>query len=225
MRFGMLFVQKKDINDIRFHLFCYIRWFDLKGYGVTHSSVTSLMWFSIFNLIYIFTFKAGNFVPFREFGVSNGMFLTSVDFGWRAHILVLISTKPYRFDVSFMTFSVFVCRFHSRRSQQPNISSFRSLSLREWAIVLGDAFELKICFRAYQDFTQLNIRIWDCHEIQFDTDFGSVNIGKRVNANLNGNNVKSIYFIRFSHEIQLSMWLSNWIHRGSPLNVKDIWTL
>lgn len=108
MRFGMLFVQKKDINDIRFHLFCYIRWFDLKGYGVTHSSVTSLMWFSIFNLIYIFTFKAGNFVPFREFGVSNGMFLTSVDFGWRAHILVLISTKPYRFDVSFMT-SAFLC--------------------------------------------------------------------------------------------------------------------
>lgn len=179
------------------------------------------MWFSIFKLIYIFTFKAGNFVPFRAFGVLNGMFLTSVDFGWRAHILVLISTKPYRFDVSFMT-SAFLCVAFIPADLNNRKFLLRFLSMREWAIVLGDAFELKICFRAYQDFTQLNIShfrlsrnpIWYWF-------FGSVNnIGKRVNANLNGNSVKSIFSIRFSYEIQQSMWLSNWIHRDSSLNVK-----
>lgn len=181
----------------------------------------------------IFNFQAHLYIYFKSRKFHSISWIWSIernvfDVRWfwltcpyfSAHFDETVSFRRFLYD-----FSVFVCRFHSSWSQQPNISSFRSLSLREWAIVLGDAFELKICFRAYQDFTQLNIRIWDCHEIQFDSDFGSVNIGKRVNANLNGNNVKSIYFIRFSYEIQLSMWLSNWIHRGSPLNVKDIWTL
>lgn len=181
----------------------------------------------------IFNFQAHLYIYFKSRKFRSISWIWSIernvfDVRWfrltclyfSAHFDETVSFRRFLYD-----FSVVLCRFHSSRSQQPNIPSFRSLSSREWAIVLGDAFELKICFRAYQDFTQLNIRISDCHEIQFDSDFGSVNIGKRVNANLNGSNVKSIYFIRFSHEIQLSMWLSNWIHRGSPLDVKDIWTL